>query len=38
MTTKETTRRIKSWGRNRSFIGLTSWPGGGGGGEDLDDH
>jgi len=25
-TMKETTRRIQSWGRNRSFIGLTSRP------------
>jgi hypothetical protein len=24
-TIKETTRRIQSWGRNRSFIGLTLW-------------
>jgi len=23
---KKTTRRIETWGRNRSFIGLTSWP------------
>jgi len=25
MTIKETIRRLKSWSRNRSFIGLTSW-------------
>jgi hypothetical protein len=25
-TIKHTTRRIQSWGRNRAFIGLTSWP------------
>jgi hypothetical protein len=24
-TTKQTTRRIQLWGRNRQFIGLTSW-------------
>jgi hypothetical protein len=25
MTIKETTRRIQSWDRNRSFIGLNLW-------------
>jgi hypothetical protein len=25
MAIKETTGRIQSWGRNRSFIGLTLW-------------
>jgi len=24
-TVEDTIRRIKLWGRNRSFIGLTSW-------------
>jgi len=34
---KETIRRIKSWSRNRSFIGLTSWPEEEDK-EDMDDH
>jgi len=43
-TSKETTRWMRSWSRNRLFTGLTLWPGGGGEAEeeeeeeDLDDH
>jgi hypothetical protein len=35
---KETIRRVQSWGRNRSFIGLTSWSEEEEEEEELDDH